>query len=43
MERLHSPASKGYLVRPKPAYDQQDNIQLESLVSELGVFGTIIG
>lgn len=39
MERIHPPLLKGYIVRP----GGPDVPELEDLVSELGIFGTIIG
>lgn len=39
MERIHPPTSKGYLVRP----DGGKFPELVDLVSELGIFGVIIG
>ena len=39
MERIHPPISKGYMIRPNEASPPP----LVDLVSELGIFGAVIG
>lgn len=39
MERIFPPTSKGYMIRP----GDSKPLQLVDLVSELGIFGAVIG
>lgn len=43
MDRINPPLIKGYVVRPKNDGNDPELPEVEDLISELGVFGVIIG